>query len=99
MHREIEKIGDMASQLDSTVTESDDSLLERVNVPYVPMYQRFLVRDKRFTQQYSHIYARRLDAMRPLLKDIVVAAWGSDGSFQASVITVIDGGLGGVWEC
>jgi hypothetical protein len=85
-HRILRKIGDMASQLDCAVTEPESGVLERVSVPYVPMYQRFLVRDKRFVQQYSHIYARRLDAMRPLLKDIVEAAWGPDGSLDMYAI-------------
>jgi hypothetical protein len=73
-HRILRKIGDMASQLDCAVTEPESGVLERVSVPYVPMYQRFLVRDKRF------------DAMRPLLKDIVEAAWGPDGSLDMYAI-------------
>lgn len=57
----------------------DGGPLERAVVPYVPLYQRFLVRDKRFTQQYSHIYARRLDGMRVALRKVAEAAWGPAG--------------------
>lgn len=62
-------------------TSNPESSPERLHAAVVPLYQRFLVREKRFTQQYSHIYARRLDGLRPALRDIVTKTWGAEGSF------------------
>jgi hypothetical protein len=33
-----------------------------------PTYQRFVVRDKVFTQQFSHIYTKRLETMKPIVR-------------------------------
>ena len=41
--------------------------IARSQVPYEPRFQRFRIKDKTFTQQYSHIYMQRTILMRPPL--------------------------------
>ena len=47
--------------------------LQRRVTEYAPRHQRFSVKQKSFTQQYSHIYTKRLYQLRPLLQ--YVASW------------------------
>lgn len=48
------------------------SQLQRVVVDYAPRHQRFAVKQKSFTQQYSHIYTKRLYQLRPILQYVLV---------------------------
>lgn len=44
-------------------------------VEYKPRYQRFIVKEKRFTQQFSHIYSKRLTVLRPILHKRAALLW------------------------
>lgn len=37
---------------------------------YVPLYQRFIIKEKSFSQQFSHIYNQRLLGLRPSLEKV-----------------------------
>ncbi|CAM9675558.1 unnamed protein product, partial [Discosporangium mesarthrocarpum] len=39
--------------------------VSRVELDYQPRHQRFLVKEKSYTQQFSHIYNRRLTQLKP----------------------------------
>ena len=74
----------------------------RVNVPYTPMYERFVNKKIDFAKQvipcflddtqYNSFYEIRLKEMRPILVDRAKAKWGDSisilSSFQKIVITV-----------
>lgn len=61
----------------------DEDVLERVTLDYEPTYQRFVSKDKTFTQQYSHLYTHRLLQMRPILKEAAMAKWGGETNFYS----------------
>jgi hypothetical protein len=46
---------------------------QRVAASYAARHSRFLVKNKTFTQQYSHIYTKRLLQMKPMLKYVLDA--------------------------
>jgi DNA polymerase delta subunit 2 len=56
----------------------DDTQFHRVDGDLVRCYQRFLVKEKLFKQQYSHIYQKRLLHIRPSLLGEVKRKWGSE---------------------
>jgi hypothetical protein len=59
--------------------EGDDAKpLERVALDYTPTYQRFVAKNKSFTQQYSHIYVERLQQMRALVLKAAQDRWGGE---------------------
>lgn len=53
--------------------------LERASASYEPRYQRFVVKTRQYTQQYSHIYTRRLTVLRPIVLEAARKKYG-DGS-------------------
>jgi hypothetical protein len=53
-----------------------DADSERSSATYTALNQRFLVRDRNFKRQYSHIYSSRLAALRPALLSAVGGRWG-----------------------
>ncbi|RYG44153.1 hypothetical protein EON67_12095 [archaeon] len=52
--------------------------MDRVEVAYEPLYQRFLVKQRTYAQQYSHIYTRRTGVLRSLLTAAASAKWKAD---------------------
>lgn len=67
---------DDAVDMDVVVDGSEDEqVVERVALSYEPTYQRFVSKEKTFTQQYSHLYTQRLVHMRPVLKEAALAKW------------------------
>lgn len=51
--------------------------MDRATVQFTPAHQAFLVREKRFALQYAQIYARRLDQLRPVVRESASKAWFS----------------------
>ena len=51
---------------------------------------RFLVKERKYTQQYSHVYTRRLQALRGPVVAAVAARWGSGGGAPRVVDKIID---------
>lgn len=47
---------------------------------YTPQYQRFLLRTRSYTQQFSHIYTRRTHALREVTLAAARAKWGGDAA-------------------
>jgi hypothetical protein len=47
----------------------------RLTASYVPEYQRFVVRARDYKQQYSHIYTRRTQALRPVVMHEAQLRW------------------------
>ncbi|CAM9777768.1 unnamed protein product, partial [Ectocarpus sp. 12 AP-2014] len=73
MTAESERGADMLmsppSSIDATAVGADgargDGLgVPRVELAYEPRYQRFIVKKKSFTQQFSHVYNKRLLALK-----------------------------------
>jgi hypothetical protein len=60
----------------ATPVLTSSQVLERVEVDYRRTYQRFVAKEKSFTQQYSHLYTQRLLAMRPALQEAARVRWG-----------------------
>ena len=52
-----------------------DAEEQRASTTYAPHNLRFLVREKDFKRQYSHIYSSRLATLRPLALAAVTARW------------------------
>ena len=53
---------------------------ERQQAEYSPKYQRFLVTEKRFTQQYSHLYMKRTEIMKPTVQRAACTKWSIDST-------------------
>ena len=56
---------------------SDRQTLQRVEVSYEPMHHRYLLEQKSFTQQFSHVYSKRTALMKEVLGTVAKAKWGS----------------------
>lgn len=66
---------------DPAADTAGEGVFERSSAVYAPRYQRFLVKTKRFTQQYSHVYTKRLMQMRMDAQTAARKAWtGADGT-------------------
>lgn len=58
-----------------------DARVPRVTVPSEPLNGRFLILGKRaYSNQYSHVYSRRLDALRPLALISAAERWSAPGA-------------------
>ena len=53
--------------------------LERGAASYAPLYKRFEVKQRAYTQQFSHIYTNRLLALRPIVTEAGHRKWGQSG--------------------
>ena len=50
--------------------------LQRALTSYEPRYARFVVKARVYSQQYSHLYTRRLGALRPLVLEAAARRYG-----------------------
>ncbi|CAM9388468.1 unnamed protein product [Ectocarpus fasciculatus] len=57
---------------------SSDQKVERVEVAYEPGFEKFVLREKSFTQQFSHVYSKRTSLMRGMLSEVARRQWGPD---------------------
>ena len=55
--------------------EVAETKIERNVVSYTPRYQRFLIKQRSYTQQYSHIYTKRILQMRSMVLKAAAAKW------------------------
>jgi len=55
-------------------------------------HQPFLLKDLKFTQQYSHMYYHRLNALRDNLENRALAAWGMKSEDCVRVLNLKDNG-------
>lgn len=64
---------------ENSVKLSKDEFVRLSTVKYVNSSERFQLTEKKndYSKQFAHIYARRLDQMRPLLHKKAVEKWGS----------------------
>jgi len=71
--------GQVGGRVEDLMIDEDEEnvnvVLERVQLEYRPTYQRFVVKEKSFTQQYSHLYTQRLVQMRDILKNEAKKRW------------------------
>lgn len=51
--------------------------LARVELPYTPLYQRFVVKKRKYSAQFSHLYSRRFMALQPVATQAARAKWAS----------------------
>ncbi|CBJ32730.1 conserved unknown protein [Ectocarpus siliculosus] len=88
MTAESERGADMLmsppSSIDATAVGADgargDELgAPRVELAYEPRYQRFIVKKKSFTQQFSHVYNKRLLALKGAVRQAAEKRWGKEG--------------------
>jgi len=68
--------------------EEDDARPTRATVSYENTSGRFTLQDRKFSQQYSHIYNKRLLQMRPLLQATAKERWGQDCSWMDQIINI-----------
>lgn len=61
----------------------------RVSVPYTGRYQRFRIKKKQYTQQYSHLYTKRDEQLRPVVRAAVLEKWGSGQCPWRSVVLTV----------
>lgn len=83
----------MASLLQSAMGNVEDGSpnaggkIQRATAAYTPTYQRFVVKQKGFTHQYSHIYTRRTLALRDLVLSEAKRRWQtSDGGYRLNIV-------------
>lgn len=62
----------------SEVVNSSNAFERMSTVKVTHSSKRFLLQEKfnDYSKQFAHIYARRLDQMRPLLKEKATEKWG-----------------------
>jgi len=72
------------------VAEGDVSGLkqvERATLAHSKHYQRFMVKDKQFDRQFSHIYSKRTQEMGSTVRDAARKRWGAAGiAFKERII-------------
>ncbi|CAM9627762.1 unnamed protein product [Scytosiphon promiscuus] len=51
----------------------------RVELDYEPRYQRFIVKKKSFTQQFSHVYNKRLLGLKAAVRQAAEKRWCKEG--------------------
>eukprot|EP00752_Nemacystus_decipiens_P013042 g11537.t2 len=52
----------------------------RVELAYEPRYQRFIVKNKSFTQQFSHVYNKRLLGLKAAVRRAAEERWGGSAN-------------------
>ena len=57
----------------------------RAAASFEPLYQRFLVRERVYSLQYSHIYTKRLAALRPLVLEAARRRWHAAGAWAPAL--------------
>jgi hypothetical protein len=60
----------------AAVEDGELDVIERYSCSYQNKSERFLLKEKNFNRQYSHIYAVRLMEMRDRLKKAAERKWG-----------------------
>ena len=83
-------VDDMMMMLEDEDQGGDGTVLERVEMEYRPTYQRFVVKEKSFTQQYSHLYTQRLVQMRDVLRSVAKERW-IDGHTSGMMVSMMIG--------
>eukprot|EP00759_Apiculatamorpha_spiralis_P028912 PhF_6_TR31385/c0_g1_i1/m.45967/K02328/POLD2; DNA polymerase delta subunit 2 len=58
---------------------------------FVRTHEKYILRDQRFTQQYSHMYYVRLDALRQQLEDAALAQWSMKEEEVVRVLGLVPG--------
>lgn len=71
----------MASSMEDS-SSNGASQVERAEASYAPKYQRFVVKSRSYTQQYSHIYNKRLTQMRELVRAAAKNKWTDAGKWR-----------------
>ena len=79
MHRQLPaRHRPLAPPTPRSVDDAGD--VERAGASFAPQSARFgLPKSRVYTQQYSHIYTKRLLALRPLVLEAAKQKWGSTG--------------------
>lgn len=63
--------------------------VQRAEVSYQPLYQRFLIKDRDYKKQYSHIYTRRLAALRPVVLRSAEERWGGQSGMCTQLCCIV----------
>jgi hypothetical protein len=62
----------------------------RATASYEPRHSRFLLRERKYTLQYSHIYTNRLSVLRPFVLSTVVERWGVERGLARVCPKIVD---------
>ncbi|CAM9672360.1 unnamed protein product, partial [Phaeothamnion confervicola] len=63
----------------AAAASGDDRRTLRMDVPYERRYQRFILKNKEFMQQFSHVYNRRLVQLHAAVRAAAAQRWGAGG--------------------
>ncbi len=64
--------------------------MQRVSATNTPHHQRFLLRERKYNLQYSHIYTNRLSILRPFVLGTVRERWGVGSGASRQCQKIID---------
>lgn len=78
----------MAGPVDAGAAAAAPHLV-RAAAPATRRHARFLVKERKYTQQYSHVYTRRLQALRGPVVAAVAARWGGRAGGAPRVVDKI----------
>jgi hypothetical protein len=62
----------------------------RAAAAYAPRHGRFLLRERKYALQYSHIYTNRLGVLRPFVLSTVEERWGVAGGAARVCPKIVD---------
>lgn len=62
----------------------------RAAAAYAPRHGRFLLRERKYALQYSHIYTNRLGVLRPFVLSTVAERWGVAGGAARVCPKIVD---------
>jgi DNA polymerase delta subunit 2 len=64
--------------------------ITRASTTFTPTFQAFTVKNREYSQQYSHVYSKRLLGLGRICKDRALAALGSDASSTSNTARIIE---------
>ena len=74
----------------SSASAAGGGAARRATASYAPHHSRFLLRDRKYTLQYSHIYTNRLALLKPFVLSTVEERWGVAGGAARVCPKIVD---------
>ena len=74
----------------SSASAAGGDAARRATASYAPHHSRFLLRDRKYTLQYSHIYTNRLALLKPFVLSAVSERWGVESGRARVCPKIVD---------
>lgn len=67
--------------------------MERATASYVNNSEKFLHKSKSYTQQYCHLYSKRLERLKGPLREVAGEKYSATFEFSEKIIDLVEVGL------